>query len=126
MSRWTDSLIKVAGFFTYMAQRKTHFEIKRRSLFLLNKHILAANGRFCRDAAWAGRNGAAMRAGARMAEERTDAVSGVGRKNVFKLAGLLSDFLLVFHLKGLREQALRQPVPADDIFRAPTALFSKG
>ena len=66
-------------------------------------------------AAWSRRNGRAVRAGARMAEEGADLVGGFGRKDVLELAGLLLDFGLAVHGQAVGEQALGQAMAADDV-----------
>src|SRR5207244_7324939 len=79
----------------------------------------------CRDAAFPGGNRAAVRAGARMPKERTDALGSLRREDMFKLAGLLGDFLFVVYVEGLSKEPFGQPVAADHILCALAALFSK-
>src|SRR5271165_7109434 len=56
----------------------------------------------------------AVRAGARVSEERTDLVSRFSREDMFELAGLLLDFRFAVHRKTVGKQALSQAVTADD------------
>ena len=57
-------------------------------------------------AAWSRRNERAVRAGAGVAQESTYLVSGLGRQNVFELAGLFFDFGFAVHGETVGEQAL--------------------
>src|SRR5260221_14314619 len=77
------------------------------------------------NAAFAGGNGAAVWAGARMSQEGADALRGFRRKDVLKLARLLRDFFLVVNMKSLGEEPFRQTVAADHVFRALAALLSE-
>src|SRR5579864_9545067 len=76
-------------------------------------------------AALAGGNGAAMGAGAGMAEERTDAVCGFGGENMLEPACLLRYFVFVLNTKGMHEQALGEAMATDNVFRAFAAFFGK-
>src|ERR1700723_2833997 len=65
-------------------------------------------------AAGSRRNRRAVRAGARVAEERANLVGGFGREDVLELAGLLLDFGFAVHGEAVGEQALGQAVTAND------------
>src|SRR5689334_9804201 len=65
-------------------------------------------------AARAGRNGSAVGAGAGMSEEGADFVGGLGREDVFELAGLLLDFRFAVHGEAIGEEALGEAMTADD------------
>src|SRR5262249_44549856 len=75
------------------------------------------------DAACARGNRASVWAGARMAEERADAVRGFGREDVFELASLLRDFFLIVDVEGLGKQALGQAMAADHVLRSFATLL---
>ena len=49
-----------------------------------------------------------------MSEERADLVGGFRREDVLELAGLLLDFGFAVHGEAVGEQALGQPVAAND------------
>ena len=66
-----------------------------------------------------------MRAGAGMAEEGADLVRRFGRQDVFELAGLLFDFGFAVQGQAIGEQALGQPVAANDVGRALTSAGSE-
>src|SRR5580658_11080481 len=65
-------------------------------------------------AAGSRRNGRAVGAGARVTEERADFIGGLGRENVFELAGLLLDFRFAVHGQAVGEKPLRQTMTAND------------
>src|SRR5579884_4088670 len=73
--------------------------------------------------AWSRGNDCAVRAGARMPQERTDSVRSFGREDVLELAGLLLDFLFVHHAEALGEQTLGEAMAANDV---GSALASPG
>src|SRR5579864_375826 len=77
------------------------------------------------DAASAPRDGAAMWTCLRMAQKSADAVSGLGREDVFEFAGLLFHLLLIIDFEGLREQTLGQTVAADNIGGTLTAAIGE-
>src|SRR5579864_2053895 len=87
--------------------------------------MLISERRLTQQAALARGNGAAMRAGAWMSKERTNAVSGFRGKNVLELASLFGHFMLILNPKRMHEQALGQAVTADNIFRAFSSFFSE-
>ena len=56
-----------------------------------------------------------MRTGARMLEERADALGGLRREYVLELAGLLFDLSFAFDVQGLSEEPFSQAVAANDL-----------
>src|ERR1700686_1443599 len=70
-------------------------------------------------------NRAAMRAGTRVSQERTDALGGLRREDVLELAGLFRDLFFVVNVEGLCKQPFGQTVPADDFFLALPAFLSE-
>src|SRR5215467_3192760 len=72
--------------------------------------------------AGARRDGVAVRAGLRVAEEGTDALVEFGRDDVLEAAGLLVRFG-VFDRERVGEQTLGQAVAANDIAGATCASF---
>ena len=70
-------------------------------------------------ARWDGRS---VRTSPGMAEETADLVGGLGRQDVFKLAGLLLDLGFAVEGKTVGEEALSQAMSADDVSRALTAM----
>src|SRR5580704_17171562 len=83
---------------------------------------------FClpgRDVAFAARarwNGRPMRTSPGMAEETADLVGGLGRQDVFELAGLLLDLGFAVERETVGEETLSQAMSADDVSRALTTM----
>src|SRR5512140_4015686 len=63
------------------------------------------------------RNGRAVRAGLRMAQECANLVGGFGREDVLELARLLLDLGFAVEREAVGEQTFREPVTPDDIPR---------